>query len=134
MKILLDTHIWIWWVMGTKSLGVAARAQLDQLASRRALALSAMSLWEAQMLYSRGRLEFPPAFADWVAVTTRSEIVTVLPVDRDVVLAIDDLPQSFHGDPADRCIVATARLHALELATHDARIRRSRAVAVWRQR
>lgn len=134
MKLLLDTHIWIWWVMGARSLGAAARAQLDELAGRRALALSAMSIWEAQMLHSRGRLEFPPAFAEWAAVTTRGELVTVLPVDRDVVLAIDALPESFHGDPADRCIVATARRHALALATHDSRIRRSRAVAVWRAR
>lgn len=134
MTILLDTHVWIWWVMGAKQLGHAARAELDRLAGRRALALSAMSLWEAQMLHSRGRLEFPPSFADWVAVTTRSELVTVLPVDRDVVLAIDGLPESFHGDPADRCIVATARLHALALATRDARIRRSRAVEVWKGR
>ena len=49
----------------------------------------------------------------------------------DVVLALDQLPPTFHGDPADRLIVATARAHRLPLATHDRAIRRSRTVKVW---
>ena len=50
-----------------------------------------------------------------------------------VVLAVDSLPASFHGDPADRLIVATARAHRLPLATRDAAIRRSRAVTLWKR-
>jgi PIN domain nuclease of toxin-antitoxin system len=49
-----------------------------------------------------------------------------------VVIALDALPRSFHGDPADRLIVATARSRSLPLATHDKAIRRSRAVPLWR--
>jgi PIN domain nuclease of toxin-antitoxin system len=48
------------------------------------------------------------------------------------VVALDALPRSFHGDPADRLIVATARAHRIPLATHDRGIRRSRAVPLWR--
>ena len=50
----------------------------------------------------------------------------------EVVLALDALPASFHGDPADRLIVATARAHAMPLATQDAAIRRSRAAKLWK--
>ena len=134
MKLLLDTHIWVWWVTGAKELASALRERLDEFAARRELALSAMSIWEAQILHSRSRLRFPPAFVEWVAVTPRPELVTVLPIVRGVVLEIDALPESFHGDPADRCIVATARLHTLPLATRDRNIRRSRAVTIWRER
>jgi PIN domain nuclease of toxin-antitoxin system len=56
----------------------------------------------------------------------------VLPLDRDVVLALDGLPPGFHGDPADRLIVATARAHALPLATRDAAIRRARVTRLWK--
>ena len=59
-------------------------------------------------------------------------MLTVLPLDIDVVVAADALPAGFHGDPADRLIVATARAHALALATHDSGIRKSRAVTLWK--
>ena len=58
--------------------------------------------------------------------------VSILPVDCDVVIAVHGLPASFHGDPADRLIVASARTHGLPLATRDAAIRRSRIVKLWR--
>jgi PIN domain nuclease of toxin-antitoxin system len=48
------------------------------------------------------------------------------------VIAADSLPPGFHGDPADRLIVATARTHGLALATHDSGIRKSRAAALWK--
>jgi len=59
-------------------------------------------------------------------------VVQLLPLDTEVVIALDGLPDSFHGDPADRLIVATARAHAMPLATHDANIRKSRAAQVWK--
>ena len=50
----------------------------------------------------------------------------------EVVIALAGLPATFHGDPADRLIVATARAHRLPLATHDRALRKSRLVTVWR--
>ncbi|MEO8682630.1 MAG: PIN domain-containing protein [Vicinamibacterales bacterium] len=73
-----------------------------------------------------------PKSPDWRRRATNPEFITVLALDLGVVLALDDLPAKFHGDPADRLIVSTARAHRLPLATHDRRIRRSRAVKVWR--
>jgi PIN domain nuclease of toxin-antitoxin system len=49
-----------------------------------------------------------------------------------VVLALDALPPAFHGDPADRIIVATARSHGLALATHDRAIRQARLARLWK--
>ena len=132
MSVLLDTHVWVWWLTPRSPLSPRERDALDSLAARRELMLSAISLWEAQMLHAKGRLDIPHAFADWIEQAADERMITVLPLDTAVILALDSLPRSFHGDPADRLIVATARSRRLPLATHDAAIRRSRAVALWK--
>ena len=132
MSVLLDTHFWVWWLTPGSPLSPRERAALDEAAGRRELYLPAVSLWEAQMLYAKGRLQLPVAFADWLESAAGELMLTVVPLDVPVVLALDALPRSFHGDPADRLIVATARARALPLATRDSQIRRSRAVTLWK--
>jgi PIN domain nuclease of toxin-antitoxin system len=84
------------------------------------------------MLHEKSRIELPLRFPDWLRRAAASSIVAVLPLNAEVVISLDALPDRFHGDPADRLIVATARAHGLPLATHDERIRRSRVVRIWR--
>lgn len=132
MSLLLDTHVWIWWLTPGSPLSRRERDALDAEAERGPLALSAISMWEAQVLHAKQRLELPLPFADWLTRATDDRMIGVLPLDRDVVIALDALPPKFHGDPADRLIAATARAHALPLATHDAKLRRSRAMRIWR--
>lgn len=71
-------------------------------------------------------------FDIWIRDAAAANVVQVLPLDVEVVIVLDDLPPSFHGDPADRHIVATSRAHKLPLATHDAAIRRSRVTTIWK--
>lgn len=132
MSVLLDTHMWVWWLTPDSPLSRAERAALDAEAARRELFLSAISLWETQVLHAKQRLELPLPFADWLARAADERVITVLPLSVEVVFALDALPAAFHGDPADRLIVATARAHAMPLATHDAAIRRSRAAKLWK--
>jgi PIN domain nuclease of toxin-antitoxin system len=132
LSILLDTHIWIWWLTPHSPLTARERTTLDAAVSAGPLALAAISLWEAQILHAKGRLELPLPFADWLVRATDERMIAVLPLDRDVVIGLDALPAGFHGDPADRLIAATARVHALALATHDARLRRLRTVRIWK--
>ncbi len=132
MKALLDTHIWVWWLTAGSDLTARERAALDAAAADGALFLSAITIWEAQMLHAKGRLDLPLAFPDWLRRAAAPPVVTVLPLDVPVIAALDNLPDRLHGDPADRLIVATARAHQLPLATHDARIRRSRTVRLWK--
>jgi PIN domain nuclease of toxin-antitoxin system len=122
----------VWWVTAGGPLTKRERQALGDAASAGALSISAISLWEVQMLHQKGRLVLPIPFADWLARATDESVLTVLPIDRDVIIALGALPPAFHGDPADRIIVATARTHALPLATHDAAIRRARAVKLWK--
>lgn len=134
MKVLLDTHFWIWWVTGQDALNRNERAALDTLAESRALGISAISLWEAQLLHSRGRLHLEIPFDTWLLQAAAPPVVEVVPIDATVILALNALPASFHGDPADRIIVASARSRDLPLATRDGNIRRSRTVRLWSPR
>lgn len=131
--LLLDTHVWLWWLLGQPQIAARERDALDGLAAAGTPpGLSAISLWEAQMLAARGRLSIDEPLTHWLPTAAASETVTVLPLDVAAILALDALPKGFHGDPADRIIVATARAHGLPLATRDGNIRRSRAAKIWK--
>ena len=131
--LLLDTHVWLWWLLGQPELPARERAALDAMCATGAPpGLAAISIWEAQMLAAKGRLELDAPLALWLPVAAAPETVQLLPLDVDVVLALDSLPTGFHGDPADRIIVATARTHGLALATRDGNIRRSRTTKLWK--
>jgi PIN domain nuclease of toxin-antitoxin system len=131
MAVLLDTHVWAWWALGDERLKAGERGALDRLAARRELRLSAISLWEAQMAVARGRLRLLDPFEVWLRAAAAPESIEIVPIDIRVALALNGLPASLPNDPADRLIVATARAHALPLATHDGLIRRSRATRIW---
>ena len=132
MTLLLDTHFWIWWLTPDSPITSAERAELDNEAKAGTLCLSAISMWEAHLLHARQRLQLPLPFPAWLTQATDPRVVSVLPLDRDVIIALDELPSRFHGDPADRLIVATARAHGLPLATRDGAIRKSRTVKLWK--
>ena len=95
------------------------RTALDRLASQSALRLAAVSLWEAQMLYAKRRLVLDRPFDRWVREAAAAGVVDIVPLDVEVVVALNGLPASFHGDPADRLIVATARALGAVLLTRD---------------
>jgi PIN domain nuclease of toxin-antitoxin system len=132
LNVVLDTHMWVWWLTPSSPLKRVERDALDRAAARRELHISAISLWEAQVLHARKRLDLPVPLSEWLMQAADPAVLSVLPLDVDVVLAADALPASFHGDPADRLIVATARAHAMQLATRDSAIRKSRAVSLWK--
>lgn len=131
--LLLDTNVWLWWLLGQAELSARERDALDALAAAGTPAgLSPISLWEAQMLAAEGRLELAMPLAHWLPTAAAPEVIQLLPLDVSVMLALDRLPASFPGDPADRLIVATARANNLPLATRDGRIRRARVATLWR--
>lgn len=132
MSVLVDTHIWIWWLTGQDDLPEPERTSLDQQAADgNPPLLSAISLWEAQMLASKGRLALSMPFSHWLMEACSPEVVQVVPIVPEVILCLDMLPAEFHGDPADRLVVASALSRGVPLHTHDKKIRAAHVSPLW---
>jgi PIN domain nuclease of toxin-antitoxin system len=129
--ILLDTHIWLWWLLGDGSLSPKERKALDKKASNQKLSISWVTIWETEMLERKQRISLQPNFKTWIRQATNPLFLSILPADVEVVLAQRSLPLSFHADPADRLITATSILSKYPLATHDGRIQESKACEIW---
>ena len=130
--LLLDTHAWIWWLRGSaggSQLSARETAALDALPFDQRPALCDISLWEVAMLVDLGRLQLDRPLAHWLALACLA--VEVLPITAAVAVEVAALPASFHRDPADRLIVATARVHGLPLLSRDGKIQRSGLVPIW---
>lgn len=127
---ILDTHVWIWWMLGDRRLSSREREILDGLPRDARPVLCDISLWEVALLVQLGRLHLDDDLADWLRIAAAGYCrgAGITPA---VVVAMNQLPATFHQDPADRLIVATARAAGLPVATRDQRIRRSRLVTLW---
>ncbi len=132
MSLLLDTHTWIWWLTGQEELSRKERQKIDSLAEKTPPVISDISLWEAQMIYAKGRLQLTIPFSQWLIQATLPDVVQLARLSPDVILKLDNLPSGFHGDPADRIIVATALSLGIPLFTYDRMIRSSRVVDIWK--
>lgn len=119
--ILLDTHVWIWWINGDTRLPFPCVSHLDKLPIGEA-AVSVFSCWEVAMLHSRERLDLGRPLDEWLALALDRAKVRALELSHQIAVDSCRLPGKFHGDPADRIIVATARSHACPLVTADAKI------------
>ena len=104
---------------------------LDELPSPERPYLSVISLWEAAMHQTLGKITFLPSFDTWLDLAVHQRTVRLLQVTLEIAKEIPKLPASFHGDPADRILAATCRVLNLPLMTHDHRMIRSRAVRIW---
>ena len=117
--ILLDTHVWLWWLLEEGELDESERTILDEQAISSEIVISAATIWEAELLHRAGELELLPDFETWIRRATDPQICKVIPIDEEVILAQQKLPENFPDDPADRIIVATALLKDIPLATKD---------------
>ena len=128
---LLDTHLWIWWLLGDSRLTVGESEFLDALPPEGRPFLCDISIWEAALLVERGRVVLDCSLADFLEMATSPATVRVLPITAGVAVEMNALPDSFHRDPADRLIVSTARAHQLSVATRDRLIHESKLVEIW---
>ena len=129
---LLDTHVWIWWILGDPRLDARERDALDTLEPDNRPLLCDISLWEFATLVDLGRVEIDVPLGEWLAVAASPATVRLQPITPGIVAEMNRLPNSFHRDPADRLIVATARSFRRALATHDRKIRKSRLISLWK--
>ncbi len=121
--ILLDTHVWVWWVHRDERLPTLTQGFIERHESS-VLGVSAISCWEVAKLVERGRLRLPLPTGDWLHAALSYPGVRLLDMTPDICAESCSLPGDFHADPADQIIVATARHHRVGLVTLDERIRR----------
>lgn len=121
-KLVLDTHVWVWLMEGVASLKPHVRRRIEASATEDGLLVSAISVWEVAMLESKGRLTFDQNCNAWVKDALAAPGVSLVPLEPEIAVASTRLPADFHGDPADRIIVATARTHGHTLVTADGAI------------
>ncbi len=120
--IVLDTHVWLWWVHNDPLLPQDA-AQVVTTYESIGLGISAISCWEVAKLVEYYRLILPLPVNDWMKQALSYPGIKLLELTPEIAIESTRLPQPFHKDPADQIIVATARIHGVPLVTCDAIIR-----------
>lgn len=131
--IVLDTHVLVWWVSGSGLLSTAAEKAIRKTLARGSEVLvSAISAWEVSMLIDKGRLVLSMDVESWFDEISQIDGVRFIPIDIEIGIKATVLPGTFHKDPADRMIVATARKLAVSLITADEKIRSYKHVkTIW---
>lgn len=117
MKLLLDTHAWLWRLLDPGRISADAEAAIADGGSE--LFLSPISTWEALVLARKGRLSLAPTPHEWVLDALRRTAIAAAPLNHGIALRSETLDGFASADPADRFLVATALEHGLVLVTAD---------------
>lgn len=120
MKILLDTHIFLWFISGDPQLSTDVRDAIRN--PNNEVYLSSVSVWEAIVKYQLGKLPLPEHPATYLPKQRDSHKITSLALDESSVMQLANLP-SLHRDPFDRMLICQALQSKLTIATVDAAIR-----------
>jgi PIN domain nuclease of toxin-antitoxin system len=116
LKLLLDTHIWLWLLQNPARIGRRTLQQLKD--TNNEIWLSPLSTWEALTLHYKNRIRLHGDLTEWLARATAG--TREAPLTHEIALAARLLP--LHQDPADRILAATAQVLDLTLVTADQRM------------
>jgi len=116
LKLLLDTHIWLWGLREPNRLGPRTLSELRDTTNE--IWLSPISTWEALLLHTKGKIHLSLDLAEWLAESTAG--MREAPLTHEIALAARQL--NLHQDPADRFLAATAMVLGLTLVTADERL------------
>jgi PIN domain nuclease of toxin-antitoxin system len=120
--ILLDTQVLVWFAEGDERLRAAAKKTIGREATEGGVALSPISFWEVVMLIEKERLSLGREVRAWTEAILTQAAIRLEPISPSIAIDAGRLPGGFHGDPADRIIVATARHLGCPLLTTDRKI------------
>lgn len=121
--IVVDTHVLLWSVIAPENLSAKAKKLLKQEEDKGRIFVSSISVWEIYLLVKKGRIRLSIDTDRWVEQLERLPFVEFISIDNRIAATSVTLPGEFHGDPADRIIVATAREMGVSLLTIDEKIR-----------
>ena len=114
--IVLDTHIWLWWV--NKNLDLLGSARQETLQKSEQLAVCTISCLEIAWLDQHQRIVLPQSKADWFQKALSGSGILLLPITPTIASIAVELPEH-HRDPQDRLIIATAIVHDADLMSAD---------------
>ncbi|MBS3975547.1 MAG: type II toxin-antitoxin system VapC family toxin [Syntrophomonadaceae bacterium] len=128
MKVLLDTHAFLWWVVDSSDLSPRAREVISD--GENQLFLSAASGWEIAIKTRLGKLRLPGHLDAFISEQLATNFIDVLPVSMHHALYTYTLPEH-HRDPFDRMLVAQAKLENLPIVTADPQIASYPVQVIW---
>lgn len=117
MRLLLDTHVFVWW--HSESQKISQRALMLCQDTDNIILLSVVSAWEMQIKLQLDKIRFDTSLAEVIAHQQEHSQIEILPVELEHVLALGDLPMH-HKDPFDRLLIAQAKAENIMLISHDA--------------
>jgi len=119
--IVLDTHIFVWWNQNDPKL-TSYHREIIKRERPDGLGISTISLIEIARLVKVGRIILPLPIQEWFKIALAQEGVILISITPEIAVDAQSLPGNFHKDPADRIIVATARLSNCSIVTVDQKI------------
>lgn len=120
MKLLLDTHVWLWQLLAPENLSPRAAKLLDDPDVD--LYLSPISVWETLVLARKGKLELRPDPISWIHDALARSPVSMEPLTHDIAIAAESMPGFPVQDPGDRFLAATCLVGGHSLLTGDRRL------------
>lgn len=120
--IVLDTHVWLWWLSNPEFLSSAAAEAIDQAIARQSINISSISAWEIAILVKKGRLTLALEVQDWIMKAESLPFLHFIPVNNAIAVKSVLLADPLHQDPADRIIAATAMVNNAALITRDEKL------------
>ncbi|MBW4426120.1 MAG: type II toxin-antitoxin system VapC family toxin [Nostoc desertorum CM1-VF14] len=120
MKLLLDTHIFLWFISGDQKLPIHLQNSIRDLNND--VYLSCVSVWEATVKYQLGKLPLPESPEIYLPKQRQQHLISSLNLDEESVAQLLNLPL-LHRDPFDRMLICQALQHKLTIVTVDSAIR-----------
>ena len=128
MKLLLDTHIFLWLIKDKNRLDKGLLAEIDNLNNE--VFLSVASLWECIIKYKLGKLDFPESPEIYLPNKRKKHLIKSLSIDENSIKYLTNLPL-LHKDPFDRLLICQSLQHDLTIATVDNAILRYPKIRVF---
>lgn len=128
MRVLLDTHAFLWWINDDLQLSSEARSLITDPTNE--IFFSAASGWEIAIKAQIGKLRFPPNLEQFVLKQLQMNSFTVLPMHLSHTLRVYALPP-LHGDPFDRILVAQSQIESMPILTRDGLIAQYEVTTLW---
>jgi PIN domain nuclease of toxin-antitoxin system len=119
--LILDTHIWVWWNQNDPQLSLRQKNAIEDTRAK-GIGVCTISLLEIARLVQRGRIVLPKPTQEWFDMALTQEGIMLISITSEIAIGSVTLPDTFHKDPADRLIVATARAYDCPLVTADKEI------------